>query len=217
MSCEKCKRPTPTKEQWEYEGPLHGNGDGCQCAECCSLCWGDPIDCARATRREAPAIDEKAMLIQENIELREENGKLLVRLANLDSDQIKERNALKEKVADLTEDLAVTNKLREDTARGWNAREEEWGKDILARAKRHSEAVQDRNKYRDELAARRFDGVFMGFGHAGMAHELAQASAELVRLKLIEVAARKLYSIIKGTMAALGAPGLALKEALGEK
>lgn len=52
--CDACKRPTPTQAQWDYEGPLHGDGYGCQCDECAAMCWGDPIDCARATKDASP-------------------------------------------------------------------------------------------------------------------------------------------------------------------
>lgn len=42
--CEDCLRPLATKEQWANE---HGDGNGCECAECVSVCWGDKFYCAK--------------------------------------------------------------------------------------------------------------------------------------------------------------------------
>lgn len=55
----------------------------------------------------APAIAEAEKFVTDTDEeldkLREENAQLRLRIANLDSDHIKERNSLKEQVADLKE------------------------------------------------------------------------------------------------------------------
>lgn len=46
MRCEQCDKQLATEA--DYNRPGHGDdGDGCECAECCALCWGDPFVCAQ--------------------------------------------------------------------------------------------------------------------------------------------------------------------------
>lgn len=44
--CPDCKRPLATKAQWENN---HNDGNGCQCAECSTSCWGG-YDCRQAEK-----------------------------------------------------------------------------------------------------------------------------------------------------------------------
>jgi len=65
----------------------------------------------------APAIVEAEKYVtetdQELAELREKNAQLLLKLANLDAEQIKERNALKEQLADSKDIETAARKLYE--------------------------------------------------------------------------------------------------------
>jgi hypothetical protein len=58
-----------------------------------------------------PAVADAEKTYEELEQLRQENAQLLLKLASLDADQIKERNALKEKVGDLQEIVEVARKL----------------------------------------------------------------------------------------------------------
>lgn len=40
--CKDCLRPPATKAQWAND---HGDGNGCECSECVSVCWGDYSYC----------------------------------------------------------------------------------------------------------------------------------------------------------------------------
>lgn len=48
--CPDCLRPKATKEQWAND---HGDGNGCECPECVSVCWGDYAYCKRVAQERA--------------------------------------------------------------------------------------------------------------------------------------------------------------------
>lgn len=40
-TCETCDRPRASAYQWSEEySKLHGDGNGCECEDCCAVCWG---------------------------------------------------------------------------------------------------------------------------------------------------------------------------------
>lgn len=112
-----------------------------------------------------PAIKGAELAYDDLARVNEEVAALRIRLADYDKDNVRERNALKEQVGDLKEQLEKIDELCKHNARGWN-----------------------------ECEKTRIQ--------------------EGLRLKMIEISARKHYDVIKGTMAAQSATGLALKEAL---
>lgn len=49
--CKDCLRPIATKAQWNNN---HNDGNGCECEECVSVCWGDAFYCRKvAAERDA--------------------------------------------------------------------------------------------------------------------------------------------------------------------
>jgi hypothetical protein len=44
--CDVCLHPKATQAQWDNDND-HGDGNGCQCAECASVCWGDAVWCRK--------------------------------------------------------------------------------------------------------------------------------------------------------------------------
>jgi hypothetical protein len=41
LKCTQCDKPLAQSHHWEPEyEKQHGNGNGCECAECIAICWG---------------------------------------------------------------------------------------------------------------------------------------------------------------------------------
>jgi hypothetical protein len=68
--CPDCLRPPATPAQWSNE---HGDGNGCECAECVSVCWGDYAYChsvaEERARKAKPDDDLSAQLATANAEI----------------------------------------------------------------------------------------------------------------------------------------------------